>query len=95
MFFESSGYLFNHTDRAFVAPTYTSEKAAQTLNPSLEIKQSSIALIPTSGGGEVRCWEFLCDGSEGREILVYVNVQNLLTEQIFILLKSDGGTLVK
>ncbi len=95
MFFEASGYLFNHTDRAFTTPTYTSSQAAEVVSPALKPQDVKMALIPSDGGGEIRCWEFLCRGQNDEEILVYVNVMNLESEQIFILLKTDGGTLVK
>lgn len=92
---ETAGYLTNHTDRAFKTPAFTQEEAAEKINSDLEISQTSITLIPTDSGGEIRCYEFLCDGQENQEILVYINVLTLEEEQIFILLKSDGGTLVK
>ena len=95
MFLEASGYLYNHTERAFKTPTYTIERAKEKLNSVLLVKDTQITLIPTSGGAEKRCYEFLCDGDGGEEILVYINVNTLEEEQIFILLKTDGGTLVK
>lgn len=95
MLYEASGYLYNHTDRAFSPAAYTSAQAAQTLSGLLTVEQTQMALVPSSGGGELRCWEFLCKGQNDEDILVYVNVMNLTSEQIFILLKTDGGTLVK
>lgn len=92
---ETAGYLTNHTQRAFQTPNYTAEQAAAQISSDLEIETSSIALIPTDSGGEVRCYEFLCKGEENQEILVYINLQTLDEEQIYILLKTDGGTLVK
>ena len=92
---ETAGYLTNHTQRAFQTPNYTAEQAAAQISSDLEIETSSIALIPTDSGGEVRCYEFLCKGEENQEILVYINLQTLDEEQIYILLKNDGGTLVK
>lgn len=95
MLFEASGYLFNHTDRAFSSPAYTSNQAAETISTSLTVEDTKMVLIPSDGGSEIRCFEFLCKGQNDEEILVYVNVMNLVGEQIFILLKTDGGTLVK
>lgn len=95
VFFEASGYLYNHTERAFQTPTYTREQAIEKLNTSLVVKSNKIALIPTSGGAEKRCYEFLCEGDNKGEILVYINVNTLDEEELFILLKSDGGTLVQ
>ncbi len=95
MLFESAGYLTNHTERAFQTPSYTEEEAMKKISSDLEVKEIAMTLIPTDAGGEVRCYEFLCSGEDGQEILVYINLLTLEEEQIYILLKSDGGTLVK
>lgn len=95
MLFETAGYLTNHTDRAFATPSHTSDEAMTKISSDLEIKEVAMTLIPTDAGGEVRCYEFLCSGDNDQEILVYINVQTLEEEQIYILLKTDGGTLVK
>lgn len=95
MLLETAGYLTNHTTRAFKTPEFTLEQASEKITSDLEIEETAIALIPTDAGGEVRCYEFLCRGEEDREILVYINVQSLEEEQLYILLKTDGGTLVK
>ena len=95
VFFESSGYITNHTDRAFQTPTHSEQEAAEVISSDLTVEQSAIAIIPTSGGSEVRCYEFLCKNSKGNELLIYINTKTLESEQIFTLLKTDGGTLVK
>ena len=95
MLLETSGYLTNHTDRAFKVPEHTVDEAAEKLSSDLEIEKTSMTLIPTDSGGEVRCYEFLCLSEENEEILVYINVQDLTEEQIYILIKTDGGSLVK
>ena len=95
MLYEAASYLTNHTERAFESIVYTKDEAAEKINKSLTIKEISIALIPTEYGKEVRCYEFLCAAQNGDEILVYINVLTLKEEEILILLKSDGGTLVK
>ncbi len=95
MLLETAGYLTNHTERAFYTPEFTAEEAMTKISSDLEVKEVAITLIPTDAGGEVRCYEFLCEAEDNQEILVYINVLTLEEEQIFILLKSDGGTLVK
>ena len=70
-------------------------QAAELLNPNLTITGSGVALIPTNSGGEVRCYEFACTAKNGDEILVFINLSTLKEEDVLILLKSDGGTLVK
>lgn len=95
MLLETSGYLSNHTDRAFESPAVTIEKAAEKVNKKLKIRKTDLTLIPTDAGGEVRCYEFLCETEDGQEILIYINAVTGEEERILILLKSDGGTLVK
>ncbi len=95
MLLETAGYLTNHTERAFKTAEFTIEQASEKISSDLEIAESAIALIPTDSGGEVRCYEFLCKAQDSQEILVYINMLTLEEEQIYILLKSDGGTSVK
>ncbi len=95
MLLEAGGYLTNHTLRAFESIETSPEQAAEVISNLLTIEKTSIALIPTNGGGEVRCFEFACKNEDGGDILIYINAKNLDVEQIYILLKTDGGTLVK
>lgn len=91
--YEASGYLSNHKERAFETVTYTLEDARAVISDKLTVNKTALALIPTAYGEE-RCYEFTCTDGE-QEVLVYINVLTLAEEEILILLKSDGGTLVK
>lgn len=95
MLYEASGYLTNHTDRAFETPAVSVEEASKIVSNKLAIREMSLALIPTDSGGEVRCYEFVCRSETDKDILVYINAVNLTEERILILLKSDGGVLTK
>lgn len=95
IYFDATGYLFNHTERAFKTPTYTAEEARQKLNLKLYVKDVKIALIPTEQSAEKRCYEFLCHGDNNEEMLVYINVNTLDEEQIFILIKNNNGIKLK
>lgn len=95
MLYEASGYISNHTDRAFSTPAHTIEEAKKIISPKLTVKSTALALIPTSGKNEARCYEFTCSSADGQEILIYINTSTLDEEDVLILLKSDGGTLVK
>lgn len=95
LLYEASGYLTNHTSRAFETAAVSSEEAAKVVSDKLKITQTALALIPTDSGKEVRCYEFVCKAEDGQEILVYINAVTLEEEDILILLKSDGGTLTK
>lgn len=95
MIFEGSGYISNHKNRAFETPKYSSDEARKVLSDKLTVNEIAVALIPTKSAGEVRCYEFTCRAAGGEDILVYINTQNLGEEDVLILLKSDGGILVK
>ena len=95
VFYEAGGYIMNHKARTLKVPVHTKEQAAKVISPHLKIKATNLALIPSSGLNELHCFEFLCEGEQKEEILVYVNTETLTEEQIFILLKTDGGTLTK
>lgn len=94
VFFEASGYLANHYNREIGPTKYSYSDAKNIISERLKIMSYATALIP-SEAGERLCYEFLCRDSENREVLLYINAENLQEEEIFILLKTDGGTLVK
>ena len=76
----------------------TAEQAQQSVNQSLRILSSRLALIPTSGQNEVLTWEFQAqttdnDDEQPRRLLVYVNAVNGAEEQILILVETPEGTL--
>ncbi|MCQ2454810.1 MAG: germination protein YpeB [Clostridia bacterium] len=95
MLFEAKGYLTNHTKRSFEKPKFTAEQAKKKISSLLSVKSVALALIPSDGGKEVRCYEFTCETAEKQEVLVYIDVDTLATQNIMILTKSDAGTLVK
>lgn len=95
MLYEAGGYISNHKERAFPTAVFTAEEAAELLSDKLTLKGVSLALIPTRKGSEERCYELISTSNDGQEILVYINAVTLAEEEILILLKSDGGTLVK
>lgn len=93
--YEAGGYISNHKDRAFETPKYTEEQAQKLISPKLTVENIRLALIPTNSTEEKRCYEFNCESADGQNILVYINTATLKEEEILILLKSDGGILVK
>ncbi len=95
MLFEASGYLTNHTERAFDPPALTAEEAMKKVSPRLTVRETALALIPTDGGREARCYEFVCQAEDGTELLVYIHAVTGAEQDILILLKGDGGTLTK
>lgn len=95
MLYEAGGYISNHKERAFPSAIKTATQAKEKLSDKLTLNNISLALIPTPSGGEKRCYELATTAKDGQEILIYMNTENLNEEEILILLKSDGGILVK
>ena len=62
------------------------------LNKDLEIQSEGLAVIPTEWQTEILCYEFK-GKIEDKEFLVYINADTLVTEKIYILLDTPGGTL--
>lgn len=93
--YEASGYLTNHRERTFKTPAYSENDALKLISKKLNINSIAMSLVPTDFATEVRCYEFACAAADGQEILIYINAETLKEENILILLKSDGGTLVK
>jgi spore germination protein len=91
--FESQGYIMNHYDREIPAAKIDENKAKAKVSPLLAILSHEMAIIPTSGKGEVFCHEFKCENDSGSHYIVYVNAQTGAEEKILILLESESGTL--
>lgn len=90
--FESRGYVMNHTYRNIPKPVITPEDALKNVNPDLEIKDTSMAVIPLENGNEACCYQIKGVVS-GRHFLIYVNTQTGDTEDVQILLENERGTL--
>ena len=61
-----------------------------------------MSIIKTKENAKMRIGKFgdkykgvKCKNAKGNELLIYINTKTLESEQIFTLLKTDGGTLVK
>lgn len=92
--YNASGYLMNHHTRSFEGAAVSAEKARESISPRLQIQhEPNLALIPTPGLDEVLCWEFVCKGEDGEDILVYINAQTGMEERIYELIESDNGVL--
>lgn len=92
--YNATGYIMNHTNREIDSPQSSLEEAKQAVSEKLSIESSDLALIPSGGSKEVLCYEFTCKGQKNENVIVYINCETKLEEEIFILLQSDGGTLV-
>lgn len=89
---ESTGYLNSHYERNLPQIKISKEQAKQNINPNIEIKSESLAVIPTEFQTEIFVWEFK-GIVEDTEFLVYINVENGKEEDILIIKNTPNGTL--
>ncbi len=90
--YSAENYLMNHCVRR-VQPYLSPASARLSLSPYLTAGEPRLAVVPTEGGYEYLCYEFVCKGVDDEDILVYINCETGLEEQILILLKSENGEL--
>ena len=88
---EANGYIFNNSFRVF-NPVNDESKAREKINSNITVEKTRLAIIPTESKDEVLCYEFL-GTIEDKKYLVYINTDTLVTEKIYILLDTPGGTL--
>lgn len=92
--YNAYNYIMNHYERNVGSTKLSKQQALQSVSQQLTVASSKKALIPLANGKEVLCYEFTCTGKNAENVLVYINGDTGLEEQIFILLQSDGGSLV-
>lgn len=91
--FEALGYITSHGDRSLPELRVNSEEAAGKLPEELVIETSRLAVIPTAGGQEKFCHEFVCLNGDEQRFIVYVNAVSGEQEKILILLEDENGSL--
>lgn len=90
--FESRGYIMNHTYRDIPEPRISEEQALSNVNTGLKTESVSMAVIPLENGSEASCYQIRGIVAD-KHFLIYVNTQTGYTEDIQILLETQGGTL--
>ena len=89
---ETTGYLNSHCEREFKEPKITKDQAREFINKDLEIISEGMAMIPTEYQTEILCYEFK-GNVEGKNFLVYINVETGKEEDVLIILDTPNGTL--
>lgn len=91
--YDAHGYLSAHHERELPEAEVSLQDALATVSPALTVRSHRMAVIPSAGGEERYCHEFLCRSKDDRNYLVYVNAVTGAQEKILILLEDDSGTL--
>lgn len=93
--YEAGGFITNHTIRENLSPKHSIDEAQKLISQKLSVEDVRLAIIPTEAVEEKLCYEFTCISADKQDVLIYINAATLKEEEILILLKSDGGILVK
>ncbi len=91
--FEAMGYIASHSERSLPTAAVSAEEAASEVPEALTVEHSRLALIPTSGGEERLCHEFVCVNGDEQRYIIYVNAESGKQEKILILLEDENGSL--
>ena len=91
---EAGGFVSNHRART-PSFKYSEDEAEDKLSDNLKPQKTQKCVINLGTDKEYCCYEFLCTGNDGEQLLVYVDANNLVLRNILILEKTDGGTLTK
>ena len=90
---DARNYRLNHRARDLPRPRITEKQAADYVSDSLQIEQTSLALIPLTEQTEVLCYEFKAV-KDGTFYVVYITALTGEEEQIFEVINSEEGDLV-
>lgn len=93
MNYDAEGYLSCHFDRELPEPELTLRQAQEKISPALAVQSGRLAVIPSEGGEERLCYEFICRSDQERRYAVYVNAVSGAEEKILIMLEDESGTL--
>ena len=69
------------------------EEALKQLPEDLAVETSRLAVIPSPGGKEKLCHEFVCQNDARQRFIVYVNAVSGEQEKILLLLEDENGSL--
>jgi germination protein YpeB len=94
LFYEATGYLQNHTQRALPKDIISRSEAEKAVSPILQINSSGLAVILTDAKKEVYCYEFKCANAYGKEYLVYVDAETGRQENMLVIIDTGRGKLV-
>lgn len=92
---DARGFIMNHMARDIGSPYIAEEEAKGKLASNLTVKCTKLALIPSDSDREYLCWEFLCLGERGEDLLVYIDAKAGIERDILLLLYLDGGTMTR
>ena len=91
--YDAQGFISSHHDREMPEAEISRTEAQESIPESLTVQSYQMALIPSAGGEERLCHEFVCRSEEGQRYIIYVNAITGSEEKILILLEDEQGAL--
>ncbi|MCD7772014.1 MAG: germination protein YpeB [Oscillospiraceae bacterium] len=91
--YDARGFLMNHVERTLSEPSLSETECQSNLSPMLSVISSQLAVIPSDSVEEKLCYEYKCQSTDGRTVLVYVNTETGEEEDILILLETEESVL--
>ncbi len=91
--YDARGFLMNHVERTLSEPALSETECQSDLSPMLSVISSQLAVIPSDSVEEKLCYEYKCQSTDGKTVLVYVNTETGEEEDILILLETEGSVL--
>lgn len=93
MSYDAAGYIRCHGERELPEPEISRVEAQEKVPDSLSVRTWQLAVIPSPGGEELLCHEFVCRSDNEQQYIIYVNAVTGAEEKILILLEDDSGSL--
>lgn len=91
--YDAQGFITSHHEREIPEIEISRVKAQESIPESLVVQSYQLAVIPSAGGEERLCHEFVCRTEEGQKYILYINAISGAEEKILILLEDEMGTL--
>ena len=93
MSYDAAGYINSHRERQFPEEVVSRVEAQSKVPEELTVLTWQRALIPSPGGEERMCHEFVCQSENEQKYIIYVNAVTGAEEKILILLEDESGAL--
>lgn len=93
--YNASEYILSHQTRDMSQINHTADEAKEVLSSNLTPEKSNLCVIAVPGYIEVLCYEFVCTGSGGETVQVFINANNLEEEKILLRVETVGGNFYK
>lgn len=91
---DASDYIMNHVSRDIPVTKISTARAVKVAD-GVSVNKCGFAVIPTDSGGEKFTYELFCTADDGRDLLIYKDIETGKEDDILILMYSDNGTLTK